>query len=89
MIFTLTDTNSWLAYADYLQDQGLNYQQVLDGIENPQTNQWHYEYRSNGVGIGIGDIGIGDIGGLFGNTVGFDFGVGGFGYRDELVGGGT
>ncbi len=54
MNFTLTDTTSWLAYADYLQDNDQPYQHIID----PQTN-WFHEYQENGVGSIYGDYAAG------------------------------
>jgi hypothetical protein len=46
---------SWLVYADYLEDQGVDSRHIREGW---QVNDWHREMRSDCVGDNIVDVGI-------------------------------
>ncbi len=65
MNFHLTDTTSWLAYADYLQDNDQPYQHIIDDLDQ-QINQWQYESRRYDTdGLGVGGVTFNGVGDTF------------------------
>jgi hypothetical protein len=71
-MFELYDETSWLVYADWLEDQGLDARHIrMPG----ETNTWHMEYRDTfgkAGGDGVEDVGSWgfEIGGMSDNMVG-------------------
>ena len=70
---------SWLVYADYLDDNDQNGSIIRELVENPQTNQWHWESK-----FGIHKVGCPRGGSHDTNIVGANY----LAYRDgaELFG---
>ena len=81
-MFTLDGSeNSWLVYADWLEDQDIDARHIREPLF---VNNWRYEYRS-GAGVGSVSVVVGYVGGVgvVGSVGyvggGFGDGVGGFG----------
>jgi len=70
---------AWLVYCDWLADHEryTEEQEIRENITNPDTNNWDYEYRFVGGGVGGSGV-VGSVGG-FGGSVGSVGSVGGFG----------
>ncbi len=62
---------AWLIVSDWNQDNGRYHEELREGILNPETNQWHYNFRISGVGVGGGMSGLAgsDVWDLFGLEV--------------------
>lgn len=88
---------SWLVFADYLEDNGIDATHIREGVAELQKNEWVCECCYHGVGVGFKDYSgvgvIGAVGGGFINSIGWPNvtikDVGCYDQRNNGVGGGN